>query len=204
DDQSKFMMGNLAAATYRFEIGLPSDDWYVREMAMAKSDKPVDRTRSRVAAPSTGPDIAARGLAIKPGEHADGLSITIGRGAAHVAGSLIPVGEGSILPPHMRICLVPVEAERAADVLSYKQTIIQGDGKFVIANIPPGKYRAVAVPGPADDSPEARATQLAWDPVARKQLRQRAESEGVELELALRKRVKDFVLKVAPQPAGAR
>ncbi|HKF55611.1 MAG TPA: hypothetical protein VKJ45_09215, partial [Blastocatellia bacterium] len=60
------------------------------------------------------------------------------------------------------------------------------------------------VPGPSDDSPEVRATQIAWDPAARKQLRLRAESAGVELELAPRKKAKDLVLKYIPAVDTAR
>jgi hypothetical protein len=143
-------------------------------------------------------------VSIKAGEHLDGIVITIGRGAAYVAGTLAPQAEGTKLPPHARVCLVPVEPERAADVLAYRQTIIAGDATFVIANVAPGKYRIVAVPGPADDSPEARANQIAWDPAARKQLRLRAESAGVELELAPRKKVKDLALKYIPSVDTAR
>jgi hypothetical protein len=204
DDKGKFVLSNLPSGIHRFELGLPSQDWYVREMMLAKPEKPVERSRGRAASQAAGQDLAARGVTIKAGEHVDGLVITIGRGAAYVAGTLAPETDGAKLPPHARICLVPVEPERAADVLSYRQTIIAGDGTFVIANIAPGKYRAVALPGPADDSPEARANQIAWDPVARKQLRQRAESEDVELDLAPRKKVKDFVMKYKPTADAAR
>jgi hypothetical protein len=132
---------------------------------------------------------------VKSGDHIDTLSIAIGRGAAYLAGSMTPAADGGTLPPRAVLCLVPAEPERAADVLFYKQVAIASDGKFAIANIPPGKYRAVAVPGPSDDSPDVRWKQIAWDVAARKQLRQRADTDGVELDLAPRKRVKDFALK---------
>jgi hypothetical protein len=204
DDKGKFVLSNLAAGIHRFELGLPSQDWYVREMVSAKPEKPGERPRGRAAAPPAGQDIAARGVTIKAGDHVDGLVITIGRGAAYVAGTLAPETDGAKLPPHARICLVPIEPERAADVLSYRQTVVAGDGTFVFANVAPGKYRAVAVPPPADDSLEARASQMAWDAAARKQLRQRAESDGVDLDLAPRKKIKDFVLKYKPAADPAR
>jgi len=200
DEKGLFVFGNLSLATDRLDVNLPSEDWYLRQMSSGKIDKAAERARPRQAATSSGSDIAARGVAINAGDHVAGLSIVVGRGAAYLAGAVTPVGEGSTLPAHIRLCLVPAEPERNADVLYYRQTIIGGDGKFVIANVAPGKYRAVAVPGPADDSPEGRATQIAWDGVARKQLLQRAESDGIDLELAPRKRVKDFSLKFKPVP----
>jgi hypothetical protein len=203
DDKGKFVFANLTAGIHRFELGLPSLDWYVREMVSAKPQVPGEKPRGRAASQPAGQDIAARGVTVKAGDHVDGLVFTIGRGAAYVAGSLAPETDGAKLPTHARVCLVPVEPERAADVLSYRQTVAAGDGTFVFANVAPGKYRAVAVPAPADDSPEARASQIAWDPAARKQLRQRAESDGVELDLAPRKKVKDFVLKYKPAAVGA-
>jgi len=204
DDKGTFVVGNLTIGTHRFDLGLPSEDWYVREMTSSKPDKLAEKPRGRAAAPAAGQDIAARGVPLKAGERVEGLVITIGRGAAYVAGTLAPEADGAKLPPHARVCLVPVEPERAGDVLAYKQSIIATDGTFVIANVPPGKYRAVAVPGPADDSPEARATQIAWDPAARRQLRLRAESDGVGLDLAPRKKVKDLALKYRPAGDGAR
>ncbi len=141
---------------------------------------------------------------MKAGDHIDGISITISRGAAYVAGTVVPAMEGGTVPARTRVCLVPAEPERASDVLYYKQATIEGGGKFVIANIPPGKYRAVAVPAALDDSPEARFRQIAWDTAARKELRQRAESDGQELELAPRKRIKDFALKYHAGPGGLR
>jgi hypothetical protein len=204
DDKGKFVFANLTAGLHRFELGLPSGDWYVREMISAKPDKPAEKPRGRGTAPATGQDIAARGVPVKAGEHVDGIVITLGRGAAYVAGTLAPEAGGGKLPPHVRVCLIPVEPERAEDVLAYRQVIIAGDDTFAIANVPPGKYRVLAVPGPADDSPEVRATQIAWDLAARKQLRTRAQAEGVELELAPRKRVKDLALKYRPPGDGAR
>jgi hypothetical protein len=173
-------------------------------MSSGKPDKAAEKGRGRAPVVPNGSDIAARGLAIKSGDHLDTLSITIGRGAAYLAGSVTPAIDGATLPARTALCLVPAEPERAADVLYYRQVVVGVDGKFAIANIAPGKYRAVAVPGPSDDSPEVRSKQIAWDAVARKQLRQRAESDGVELELAPHKRIKDFALKYKQPAEGAR
>jgi len=192
------VLKDLVSDTYRFELDLPSEDWYVREISSSKTAKPAQRPAGRTGTASNGSDIAARGLTVKGAEHIDAVSIAIGRGAGFVGGAVTSGTESAPMPARLGVCLVPVEAERATDALYYRQALIAADGKFAFANVAPGKYRIVVVPGPADDSPESRRAQIAWDPGARKQLRQRADSDGLELELPPRARIKDFVLHYKP------
>ncbi|MGB7923202.1 MAG: carboxypeptidase-like regulatory domain-containing protein, partial [Pyrinomonadaceae bacterium] len=75
DDQGNFEIVNLAAGRYRLLASLPVDDWYVRSVtlpAVAPARQPIDAARD--------------GLALKPGERAQSVTITLAGGATGLRG----------------------------------------------------------------------------------------------------------------------
>jgi hypothetical protein len=185
NDQGEFTLRNLVGARYRVEARLPSENWYVKTMTTpgpASSRQTVDAGRA--------------GLALRSGERATGLTITLAEGAASVRGKITP-GEGAKLPSRLRVHLVPAERERADDVLRYAQVNASSDGSFTVTNLAPGKYWLLARPISDDETTAIAPRPAAWDNTERAKLRREAEAAKVELELQPCQRVNDFALRFA-------
>jgi hypothetical protein len=60
--------------------------------------------------------------------------------------------EGQNVPPRRRVYLVPPERDSAENVLRFFEALAENDGTFVIGNIAPGNYRAVAQPAEERDA----------------------------------------------------
>ena len=192
-DQGKFTIHNLQAGSFRLNVRLPSEAWYVRSIAL-----PVAPT----AKPSGGPSKAAEmksaplpsSITLKTGEHVANVTINIAQDAAGLRGRVAPATEGAALPANLKVYLVPQERERAEDVLRYMEAGIERDGTFTLANLAPGRYFIIARPAPDTDPIERIPRPLAWDTTSRAKLRRDAESANASLELKPCQRMVDYIL----------
>jgi protocatechuate 3,4-dioxygenase beta subunit len=195
--KGEFRLLNLRSGGYQLDIQLPDDDWYVRSIALPGAAA----TTASAAKPTAQSKTAQPGAFIlKSGERISGLTAAIGQGAAGLRGRVSSSTEGATLPAGLRVHLVPVEPERAADVLRYMESAVEREGVFALSGIAPGRYwllaRAEADDG--NDGTERRA--VALEAEARTALRREAERAGFKIELQPCQRLADYVLNYKPTP----
>lgn len=89
---------------------------------------------------------------LKAGERLHGVIVALAEGAATLDGKVVRAGSNAPAGP-LRIHLIPVERERAEDVLRYAETQTGSADTFRLRNLAPGKYWILAQPAPKE--PEA-------------------------------------------------
>jgi hypothetical protein len=178
-----FLLRNLTAGQYRIVADLPSENWYVKALTMPGS------TAARRTV-----DLGRSGLALKTGEKLTGVVMTIGEGAAAMAGKL--EGDKTKRGARYRIHLVPVDPAQADQQLLYYEMVAKGDGTFSLTHLAPGKYWIIVRPVPDDQMLERSLKTVASDATERAKLRREAEAGKQEIELKICQRLKDYELKV--------
>lgn len=143
DAKASFILKNLPPGSYRIDPRPPASGWYVRSIAMRGTETLAGRAASLV--------VARDGIVLKSGEHVSGLTVTITEGAASVRGR-ISVAAGQILPPRMRLYLVPAEGDSSEDLLRFFEGTVGDDGTFAMGNLAPGRYWVIAQPAMESDS----------------------------------------------------
>jgi hypothetical protein len=125
-----FSFTGLSSTTYRLQLaGLP-DGWYLRSATLGNQN------------------VLDQG--VKPsGDPGQQLEITVSPGTGKVQGIVRePVYNGIV--PHAVVELFPDPANpHRADL--FRATATGDDGRFVIKNVVPGKYRIIAFPGKGSD-----------------------------------------------------
>ncbi|HEU4870007.1 MAG TPA: hypothetical protein VFT08_04090, partial [Pyrinomonadaceae bacterium] len=176
DAEGNVKLRNLAAGEYRFVTQFSGKDWYLRSISFAASDAMKTWTR------------------VKPGDRLSGLTVTLARGAASFSGKIV-AGEGETVPEKSVVYLVPVEREKADEVLRFYAAQVDGDGKVEFNNIAPGRYWILAQP--LIDGAESPLTKfrLPDETETRLRLRRVAEAAKTEVELKPCQNVADFQIK---------
>ena len=197
NDKGEFKLLNLRDGRYQLDIQLPGEDWYVRSIAL-----PVAAAAAASAGkpPAQGKSAPPGAFNLKPGERIGGSIVTIGQGAASLRGRVNSSAEEANLPAGLRVHLVPVEAERAADALRYAETAVERDGRFALSGIAPGQYWLLARPDAGDETADGERRFRALEPESRAALRREAERAGVKIELQPCQRLADYVLNYAATP----
>jgi hypothetical protein len=218
DDKGAFKITIADSSRYRLELKLPTEDWYMRSIALPKAaaSTPAKNTAPVATAPGKAPattsqaqaetakqmrDGARNGISLKLGEHVENVLITAAEGAAGLRGQIKVEGDG--LPARLRIFLVPAEAENADDVLRFFETDMQKDGTFSISHVPPGRYFIMTRVVNDEAVTEATPRLVAWDAELRKLLHTEAEAKNLLLELQPCQRLNDYVLRYT-MPAAAK
>lgn len=163
----EFEARNVAAGAYRLEADLPSDDWYVR--AVSRGPKGDPRLSD---------------LTVKAGQKASDLVVSIGRGAASVAGKVAPAQPGRV------VYLVPADTALADHIWRYAEVLESEGGAFEVKHVAPGAYWLLVRPAPkrGDDSP-------LWVKARRDTLRSQAEAARQVVVLGPCQRAKDIVVQ---------
>jgi hypothetical protein len=138
DAKGSFTLRNLPPGSYRIDPRAPSAGWYLRSISIGAPQTLASKTPNFT--------VARDGLALKTSERVSGLTLTFTEGAASLRGRISPP-EGQSIPARLRVYLVPAERESLDNVLRFFETAIDGDGRFTINNIAPGRYWIVARPG---------------------------------------------------------
>jgi hypothetical protein len=201
-EQGEFAIRNLMPGSYRLTLRLPSDDWYVRSIALPNpAATPQPATQAKTGQPKTAPAAAASAssvVTLKPGERVGKVAVQIAQDAASISGRVLPAtegAEGSQLPANLKVYLVPMERERVDDVLRYGEAALDNSGSFAFTNLAPGRYWVLARPAPEADGQERAPRPLAWDADTRAKLRREAEAARTTLELQPCQRTSDYVLR---------
>ncbi|MFN0124625.1 MAG: hypothetical protein ACKV2V_29335 [Blastocatellia bacterium] len=175
---------NLQIGRYHLVAKLLDDSWYVRSITLPGA--PVKATPKAPAKPTL-TDVARNGLTLKSGDKITGLTVKVAEGAAAVKGK---IKSDEPLPPMLRVYVVPVEKERAEDVLRYAETGVATDGAFSVGHLAPGKYWLLTRLE-IDD-----AKKKIWDNAERAKLRREAEAANVVVELQACQRVTNYELRL--------
>jgi len=197
--KGEFIARNLYAGRYRFEIKLPTEDWYVRVINLPTAVAVTNQQPSQAAPPSAAskPNQRYPGqgtVTIKSGQQVNGVSIIVGQDAASLRGRVTVTPEGTAFPADLHVHLVPADPEQANNVLRYSETMIMSDGSFAFSNIAPGRYFIVSRVEPGAETLGTSPRSSAWDPTARAKLRQEAEAAKVVIDLKPCQRLRDYAL----------
>jgi hypothetical protein len=189
DEKGEINLRNLIPGTYRFEVRLPGAGWYTRELTLDQPDQKGTVNRAAVS------NIARTGIAVKSGDKAPSVTITISEGGAGFRGRIV-TGEGQNLPPALKIYLVPAERENAENVLRFFEGGIAADGTFAIGNIAPGRYLIIAQPGEAIDGNTIKS--IRSDGALRAKVLRNAEALKKEMSFKPCERTVDYELPFSP------
>lgn len=205
-DQGEFRIPNLIAGTYRLSLKLPSDAWYVRSisipnLAAAQPAAPLKTAQPKGAAtPTAAPSSPL--ITLAAGARAVNVTVQIAQDAAGLRGRVVPApiegAEAASLPASLKVYLVPVERERAEDVLRYSEAQAASDGVFSFQNLAPGRYWLIARSVPEMETPERAPRPPAWDADTRAKLRREAETANATVELQPCQRAINYELRYAP------
>jgi hypothetical protein len=201
-EQGEFAIHNLIPGNYRLTARLPSDDWYVRSIALPNAPAtPQPATQAKTIQPKSATAAAAAPTSVvtlKSGERVGNVAVLIAQDAAALSGRVLSAtegAEGSQLPANLKVYLVPVERERADEVLRYSEVALDSSGSFAFTNLAPGRYWVMARPATEAEGQERAPRPLAWDADTRAKLRREAEAARTTLELQPCKRTSDYVLR---------
>ena len=182
DADGNVRLRNLAPGDYRFVTQFSGKYWYLQSISLpplkTQPAKPVDAVRTWTT--------------IKSGERLSGLTVTLALGAASLRGQ-VAVAEGETLPEKLIAYLVPVEREKADDVLRYFAVAVTPDGKIAFNNLAPGRYWILAQTTSDDRSPSTKL-RLPDSTEMRAALRRVAEAAKREIEFKPCQNVVDFQL----------
>jgi protocatechuate 3,4-dioxygenase beta subunit len=189
DKQGEFALRNLAPGQYRFNARPMAKYWYLKSMSWPASVV----TSARATPANRSVDAARNWTTLKPGDRLSGLTITIAEGAASLHGQ-INLAEGQKLPPKLFVYLVPAEREKADDVLRFFASLVSADGSFALANLPPGRYWAIAQAVSETESNVLSKLRLPDEAEPRARLLHDAEAAKIETELKPCQNVTDYRL----------
>ncbi len=176
-----FFLRNLSAGRFRLMTDLPSDSWYVKSLLLRSPRLNLPSARAQSGAPRV-LDVGQHGVTLAVGEQLSGLTLTIAEGAASVRGRVV-TAPGALLPPHLLVHLVPVEA--TAHELRFAVAQVRRDATFSLQHLAPGRYWIVArLAMPSELAPESPA-----------ELRRAASAAHQAMELTSCQHVQNFVLK---------
>jgi len=204
-DQGEFTIRNLIAGSYRLSLRLPSDAWYVRSISLPNAAATPPAAPTKSAQPKSAP-VASSLITLQTGARFTNVIVQIAQDAASLRGRVTaPASEGAAdaasLPANLRVYLVPVERERAEDVLRYSEAPMMSDGAFTFQNLAPGRYWLVARLAPESESIDRTPRPLAWDADTRAKLRREAETANNTIELKSCQRAANYELRYAPPAA---
>jgi Carboxypeptidase regulatory-like domain len=128
DANGAFQLRNLAPGRYQFEPRFYARYWYLQSITMTSGTPKPQKI-----------DAAANWTTVKSGDQLSNLTITLAQGAASIRGRVV-VPEGGAAPAAMSLYLVPVEPDKANDVLRYFMSDVADDLTFTFSNLPPGRY----------------------------------------------------------------
>ncbi len=187
DAKASFTLKNLPPGSYRIDPRPPASGWYVRSIAVRGTETVAARAASLV--------VARDGIVLKSGERVSGLTVTITEGAASIRGR-ISVAAGQILPPRMRLYLVPAERDSSENLLRFFEGTVANDGAFVMGNLAPGRYWMIAQPAVESDSNGVKS--IKSDSAFRSKVFRDAEALKKEIAFKPCERTTDFDLPYSP------
>ena len=173
DNKGDFTLRNLAPGQFTMGSRFFAKYWYVRS---------IQSPGSSVQAGARRIDVARNGLALKSGDHINGVTVSLTEGAASLRGA-VKLAANESVPEKLYVHLLPAEREAADDVLRYFTVPVLADASFSLNNIAPGKYWLVTqVAADTDSTSDVKLRSPAHADL-RTQLRSSANTNGTSVEL---------------------
>jgi len=191
NDKGAFLLRNLAPGAYYFGPSLKARQWYVHAISFgspstnaATKAKQVDATRVWTN--------------VELGDRLNGLTIALAQGGVTLRGEF---GQepGERAPAGSFLYLVPVERDKANDVLRFFVMPIERNGTFELSNIAPGRYWVLAQMGGENSVATSAKVRLPHESETRAQIRRAAEAAKIEIELKPCQDMVDFKLPLKLQ-----
>jgi hypothetical protein len=162
DTHGEFSLTSMTAGRYTLDVRPPNRLWYVHNITW-----------------TTQPKTPLNSLTLKQGEHLQGLTITLARGAASVSGRVAAESAESL-----HVYVVPAQRENDVEALGYRESQVKADGTFSVAHLAPGRYWLLArAPAEGDTA---------------KTLKRAAEKANLAVELQPCQQLSNYVLKFTP------
>jgi protocatechuate 3,4-dioxygenase beta subunit len=191
EKDGSFAVRNLRPGQYSLSPRFFARYWYVKSMtvtggvtqpAIAKGPAPALK------------DVGKTWMVLKSAERLTGVTITLSEGAASIRGQ-VTKQEGAKIESGLRVYLVPSERDKVDDPFRYFVAEVDAEGAFAFANLPPGKYLALALRPPADVPVMTEKLRLPDAIDARAKIRKAAEGTKSEIELKPCQNLTDFSLR---------
>lgn len=175
DSKGNFTIDNVHAGLYFLSLYLGNKSWYLDAITQGDESKPQQQVEQ-----------LNKGIAVKEGSGITKLNVKVAEGAGKIEGQINKENNKS-LPP-LTVHLIPIGKELIDNLLRYYQIDVDPSGYFLLENIAPGKYWAIALPHEsltkADEknisTPE---TNLAWNDTKRSLLRRTAQTANYAIEV---------------------
>jgi hypothetical protein len=190
DKDGAFTIRNIRSGQYSFSPRFFARYWYFKSISLfGATSGPQTKTSSSITK-----DIARNWMPVKTGDRIIGLTITLSEGAASIRGQITKSGDAKP-DAGLSVYLVPSERDKVEDPLRYFTAEINGDGTFLLTNLPPGRYWALAQQFQAETPTSTEKLRLPDALEARTNIRRAAEAAKVEVELKPCQGLNDFKLR---------
>ena len=193
DKDGVFALRNLVPGQYNFGARFFAKYWYLRSISLPPSNSVGN---AKALSPEQRVDGARNWTTLKLGERLTGLNITLAEGAGSLSGQVI-AAENEKLPPRLVLYVVPAEREQAGNVLRFFAAPVAVDGTFVLNNLAPGRYWALALPANDSDALVPAKFRHPDESEARAKLRREAEAAKKEIQLKACQNMADYHLPLA-------
>lgn len=171
----EFLMRNLSPGQIRLNARFFAKYWFLQSIALP-SPTASTTTATQVI------DGSRNWIVLKPGDRVTGLKIVLAEGAASVQG-VIELKDGGRIPRALYITLVPAEAENRENILRFFAVPVSDDGRFIVSNVPPGRYFVLPRSMQEYESDPASRLRLPDQSKTRAAFRRAAEAAKNEMEL---------------------
>ncbi len=175
DSKGNFTIDNVHAGLYFLSLYLGNNSWYLDAITQGDESKPQQQIEQ-----------LNKGIAVKEGSSVTKLNVKIAEGAGKIEGQINKENNKS-LPP-LTVHLIPVDKELIDNLLRYYQTDVDTSGHFLLENIAPGKYWAIALPHESSAKTDEKnistpETNVAWNDTKRSALRRTAQTANYAIEV---------------------
>ena len=191
DKDGAFIIRNVRAGQYSFSPHFFARYWYLKSITLSASQTNSAQVK---ASSSVNSDIVRNWTTLKSGDRLTGLTISLAEGAASIRGQ-ITKSEDAKMGDGLRVFLVPSERDKSNDPLRYFTAEVNGDGTFLLTNLSPGRYWAIAQQSQAETPTSTEKLRLPDALEARTNIRRAAEVAKVEVDLKPCQSLIDFKLR---------
>ena len=188
-DQGDISLRNLAPGQYQIITRLFAKYWYLRSITLPASTMAGSNTVQT----SRTNDAVSNWITLRQDDRLSGLIVTLSEGAGSLQGQ-VTLSEGETPPARLYVYLVPVENEKAQDVLRFFAAPVSTDRKITLNHIPPGRYWILAQPALEDAVPPLRGLRLPDEKESRARLRREGEAGKTEIEFKPCQNITDYQL----------
>lgn len=189
DSKGNFTIDNVHMGLYFLSLYLGNESWYLDAITQGDESKPQQQIER-----------LNKGITVKEGNSVTKLNVKVAEGAGKIEGQINKENNKS-LPP-LTVHLIPIDKELIDNLLRYYQTDVDTSGHFLLENIAPGKYWAIALRHESSAKADEKniselETKVAWNDTKRSTLRRTAETANYAIEVNFFQTVNNVKLAIS-------